>query len=118
MHLGKDLIGSLKNLSGGEIEEYSDMKAHAHEHAMDRMIRKAEALGANVVLDVRVSTACVMGSAVEVLLHRQPANVVDDSRPGGTSCRDSRTSCSTIVVQRTGLPLNGPPSWRRGIRVA
>ncbi len=53
--LGKDLIARSRNLSGREL---------AHEQAMGRMIRKAEALGANAVLDVRVSTAYVMGCAV------------------------------------------------------
>ena len=67
-HLGKDLIARLKNLAGGELEEHSDMMAHAHEQAMNRMIRKAEDLGANAVLDVRISTAYVMGSVIEVLV--------------------------------------------------
>jgi len=67
-HLGKGLIARLKNLAGGEPEEYSDLMAHAHEQAMNRMIRNAESLGANAVLDVRISTAYVMGSAVEVLV--------------------------------------------------
>ena len=68
-HLGKDLIARMKNLAGGELEEYSDMILHAHEQAMDRMIRQAEALGATAVLDVRFSTAYVMGSAVEILVY-------------------------------------------------
>jgi uncharacterized protein YbjQ (UPF0145 family) len=68
-HLGKDLTGRLKNLAGGEIEEYSDMMAHAHKQAMERMVRNAESLGANAVLDVRVSTAYVMASAIEVLVY-------------------------------------------------
>jgi len=84
-HVGKDLIARLKNLAGGEIEEDSDMMAHAHEQAMDRMIRKAEALGANAVLDVRVSTAYVMGSAVEVLVYGNA--VVLDKRAGRPESR-------------------------------
>ena len=84
-HLGTDLIARFKNLAGGEIEEYSDMMAHAHEQAMDRMIRKAEALGANAVLDVHVSTAYVMGSAVEVLVYGNA--VVLDNREGRPKSR-------------------------------
>ena len=68
-HLGKDLIARLRHLAGGELKEYSEMMAQAHKQALDRMVRKAEALGANAVLDVRVSTAYVMGSAVEVLVY-------------------------------------------------
>jgi uncharacterized protein YbjQ (UPF0145 family) len=68
-HLGKDLTARLKNLAGGEIEEYSDMMERAHKQAMVRMVRNAESLGANAVLDVRVSTAYVTGSVVEVLVY-------------------------------------------------
>ena len=66
---GKDPIARLKNLAGRELEEYSDMMTHAHEQAMERMIRQAEALGANAVLDVCVSTAYVMDSVIEVLAY-------------------------------------------------
>ena len=33
------------------------------------LIGKAEALGANAVLDVRISTANVMGSGIEILVY-------------------------------------------------
>ena len=41
------------------------------------MVRKAEALGANAVLDVRVRTVYVMGSVVEVLVYGK-AVVLDE----------------------------------------
>ena len=84
-HLGKDLIARLKNLAGGELEEYSDMMEHAHEQAMGRMYRKAEALRANAVLDVRVSTAHVMGSVIECLVYGNA--VVLDKREGRPESR-------------------------------
>jgi uncharacterized protein YbjQ (UPF0145 family) len=68
-HLGTDFTARLKNLAGGEIEEYSDMVAHAHKQAMERMVRNAKSVGANAVLDVRVRTAYVMGSAIEFLVY-------------------------------------------------
>jgi uncharacterized protein YbjQ (UPF0145 family) len=77
-HLGKDLTARMKDLAGGEIEEYSDMMANAHKQAMERMARNAESLGANAVLDVRVSTAYVMGSAIEVFMYGN-AVVLDES---------------------------------------
>ena len=67
-HLGPDLIARLKNLVGRGPRGISDIMVHAHEQAMDRMIRKAEALEANAVLDVRISTTNVMGSVIEVLV--------------------------------------------------
>ena len=85
-HLGKDLIARLKNLACGEFEEYSDMMAHAHEQAMDRMIRKAEDHGANAVLGVHVSTAFEMGPVTEVLVYGNA--VVLDRRKGDPNSGD------------------------------
>ena len=68
-NLRNNLTARLKNLAGRELEECSDMMTHVHEQAMERMIRNAEALGANAVLDVRISTTHVMGSVIEVLAY-------------------------------------------------
>jgi uncharacterized protein YbjQ (UPF0145 family) len=68
-HLGKDVLAGLKNLTGGEIEEYTKMMAEAREQALDRMLRDARALGANAVVDVRFSTSYLMASAAEILAY-------------------------------------------------
>jgi uncharacterized protein YbjQ (UPF0145 family) len=67
-HLGKDILAGLKNLIGGEIEEYTKMMAESREQATDRMVAEAQDLGANAVLDVRYSTSYLMGSAAEILV--------------------------------------------------
>ena len=67
-HIGKDILAGLKNLVGGEIEEYTKMMAESREQATDRMIADAQRLGANAVLDVRYSTSYLMGSAAEILV--------------------------------------------------
>jgi uncharacterized protein YbjQ (UPF0145 family) len=67
-HLGKDILAGLKNLVGGEIEEYTKMMAEAREQAVDRMRAEAESLGANAILDVRFSTSYMMGMASEILV--------------------------------------------------
>ncbi|NIR42778.1 MAG: YbjQ family protein [Gemmatimonadetes bacterium] len=67
-HLGKDILAGLKNLVGGEIEEYTKMMAESREQAIDRMIAHAAELGANAIVDVRFSTSYVMGSAAEILV--------------------------------------------------
>ncbi len=68
-HLGKDIVAGLKNLVGGEIEEYTKLMAEAREQAMDRMIAAAKELGANAIIDVRFSTSYVMGMASEILVY-------------------------------------------------
>ena len=67
-HLGKDILAGLKNLVGGEIEEYTKMMAESREQATDRMIAEAQQIGANAVLDIRYSTSYLMGSAAEILV--------------------------------------------------
>lgn len=66
-HLGKDILALLKNIVGGEIEEYTKLMAEAREQAVDRMIAQATELGANAIVDVRFSTSYIMGAASEIL---------------------------------------------------
>jgi uncharacterized protein YbjQ (UPF0145 family) len=68
-HVGKDILAGLKNLVGGEIEEYTKMLAEARDQAVDRMIAEAVALGANAVTDVRFSTSYIMGAASEIMAY-------------------------------------------------
>ena len=68
-HLGRDILALLKNIVGGEIEEYTKMMAQAREQALGRMVAEAEGLGANAVTDVRFSTAYLMGAAAEILVY-------------------------------------------------
>jgi uncharacterized protein YbjQ (UPF0145 family) len=66
-NIGKDILAGFKNIIGGEIEEYTKLMAEAREQALDRMVERAEELGANAVVDVRFSTSYIMGAASEIL---------------------------------------------------
>jgi uncharacterized protein YbjQ (UPF0145 family) len=66
-HIGRDILAVLKNIVGGEIEEYTKMMAEAREQAIDRMTAEARSLGANAITDVRFSTSYIMGAASEIL---------------------------------------------------
>jgi uncharacterized protein YbjQ (UPF0145 family) len=68
-HVGRDILAALKNVVGGEIEEYTKLMAEAREQAIDRMVAQATARGANAVLDIRFSTSYIMGSASEILAY-------------------------------------------------
>lgn len=67
-HIGKDIVAVFKNILGGEIEEYTKLMAESREQAIDRMIAKAEELGANAIMDVRFSTSYIMANAAEILV--------------------------------------------------
>jgi uncharacterized protein YbjQ (UPF0145 family) len=78
-HLGKDIVAGLKNLVGGEIEEYTKMMAEAREQALGRMVAEAEGLGANAIVDVRFATSYLMGAASEILVYGNAVVVEPDA---------------------------------------
>ena len=41
-NIGRDIFASLKNIVGGEIEEYTKLQADAREQALQRMINDAK----------------------------------------------------------------------------
>ena len=68
-NIGRDFFAGLKNIVGGEIEEYTKLQAHAREQAMQRMMRDAQRMGADAVINVRLTTAMVMQGAAEILAY-------------------------------------------------
>ena len=67
--IGRDIIAALKNLVGGEIEEYTKLLAQSREQALDRMISSTEELGANAIIGIRFSTSYIMQSAAEIMVY-------------------------------------------------
>lgn len=67
--IGRDIFAGLKNIVGGEIEEYTKLQAQSREQAMHRMIKDAEQLGADAVVNVRLTTSMVMQGASEILAY-------------------------------------------------
>ena len=76
-HVGKDILASLRNVVGGEVQEYVKLLAESREQSLDRMVEEAEALGANAVVGVRFTTSMIMAGAAE-LLSVGTAVVVED----------------------------------------
>ncbi|MBS3994545.1 MAG: YbjQ family protein [Alkaliphilus sp.] len=68
-HVGKDIIAGFRHLVGGELKEYTEMIDEARQIAISRMIKEAEDLGANAVLDIRFTTTSVMQGAAEVMVY-------------------------------------------------
>lgn len=68
-HVGKDILAGIKNIFGGEIEEYTKLMAESREQAIDRMIRSAQEMGANAIVNVRFTTSYIMGAASEILVY-------------------------------------------------
>jgi len=68
-HVGRDIAASLKNLVGGELRGYSELLAEARTEAIARMIQRANEMGANAVLNVRLSTASITQGAAELFAY-------------------------------------------------
>lgn len=68
-HLGRDIVAALRGVVGGEIVEYTRLMAESREQALQRMVREAEALGANAVVGTRFVTSMVMAGASELLAY-------------------------------------------------
>ena len=68
-NIGKDFMAGLKSLVGGEIVGYTDMMNEARQVATERLLKDAEALGANGVVGLRLQTSGVMGGAAEIIAY-------------------------------------------------
>lgn len=77
-HIGKDILAVIKNLVGGEIEEYTKLLAEAREQALDRMKEKAKDLGANAIVGVRFGTSYVMQNCAEIIAYGTAVFVEDE----------------------------------------
>lgn len=77
--LGKDLSAVVRLILGGELTEYTEMMGKARKVAMNRMIAKAEEIGADAVINVRYTTTSVIGSAAELLAY---GTAVKLNKPG------------------------------------
>lgn len=65
-HLGRDITASLKNLVGGELTQYTELLTESRRQAVDRMIKQAQELGANAVVNVRFTTSSIAAGAAEL----------------------------------------------------
>lgn len=65
-HVGRDFMAGLKNIFGGELKGYTELLSESRAEATERMVKQAEELGANAVLNVRYSTSSVTQGAAEL----------------------------------------------------
>ncbi len=77
----RGVIAMIKNLLGGELQEFTKTIAEAREQSLDRMREQARSLGANAVVSVRFSSAEIASYAAEILVYGT-AVVVEDEAAG------------------------------------
>lgn len=68
-NVARDFFAGIKNIVGGEIDEYTNLLAQSREQAMQRMLDDANRLGADAVINVRFTTSAVMQGTAEILAY-------------------------------------------------
>lgn len=68
-NIGRDIFAGLKNIVGGEIEEYTKLQAQSREQAIKRMEEDAKRLGADAVVNIRLTTSVITQGAAEILAY-------------------------------------------------
>ena len=68
-NIGIKFIAGLKNITGGEVHQYTNLMAQTREHALERMVADAERIGADAVVGVQFNTAAIMAGDSEILAY-------------------------------------------------
>ena len=68
-NIGRDIFASIKNIIGGELSEYTKLQAESREQALQRMIEDGERLGADAIINIRISTSVITQGAAEILAY-------------------------------------------------
>lgn len=68
-HIGKDIAAFFKGIVGGEIRGYSELLVEGREEAIERMKSHAQELGADAVVNVRMTTSSITGGAAELMAY-------------------------------------------------
>lgn len=68
-NIGRDVFAGLKSIMGGEIQEYTELQVKSREQAMQRMIEDGRMMGADAIVNIRLSTAMIMQGTAEILVY-------------------------------------------------
>jgi uncharacterized protein YbjQ (UPF0145 family) len=67
--LGRGIVGGLKSLAGGNIEEWSVVCEEARKEAFNRMVQHAHEVGAEAIIGMRYDATEFSQTATEVLAY-------------------------------------------------
>lgn len=78
--LPMNIVAAIRSLFGGEIRVYTELLEQSRQTAVDRMVAKAAALGANAVLSMRFDASSFGGTMTEIVAYGTAA-VIAPARP-------------------------------------
>lgn len=76
-HIGRDIMASLRNIVGGEVDEYTKLLAESREQSIQRMTQDAQDMGGNAIVGVRLITAGVAAGAAEIVAYGTAVRVAE-----------------------------------------
>jgi len=68
-HVGRDIMAGLKNIVGGELVGYTELLQESRREATERMVKQAQSMGANAVVNVRFATSSIAQGAAELFAY-------------------------------------------------
>lgn len=76
-HIGRDIMAGLRNIVGGEVDEYTRLLAESREQSIQRMTQDAQDMGGNAIVGVRIITAGVAAGAAEIVAYGTAVRVAE-----------------------------------------
>lgn len=67
--VASDFVAGLKNIVGGELNEYTKLQAQSREQALQRMMDDGKRIGADAIINVRLTTSTITKGASEILAY-------------------------------------------------
>jgi len=78
--LAGNIMAGLRSIIGGEITEYTQLLEEARRHAVDRMVKNANRMGANAVVMMRFDSS-EMGQTMSEIVAYGTAVVIEPVAP-------------------------------------
>lgn len=75
--IGRGIVGGLKSIAGGNIEEWTHVCENARKEASNRMIQHAREIGADAVIGMRYDSTEFSAMATEVLAYGTAVKLKD-----------------------------------------
>lgn len=73
----RDIIAGIRKMFGLELKEYTELLTKSRKIAKERMIKEAEELGANAIINIRYMTSEITSEASEVMIYGTAVKVTE-----------------------------------------
>ncbi len=102
--LSQDCAMGCKQMTGGELQSYTQLGDESRQHAIDRMLKMATTQGSNAIINVEFELSDANQGASQVVVHGtavsiQPISTTFRPAPSGIFSPTCRTHCIEVAVE-------------------